>query len=105
MTFQCSKTRTLPIYRWSSSPYLLNDTFLVNHRINHAVLCSGMLPVHYTRFANDSGTGVISKTQRNKFSQEYSGSLLSVYERSLQESLHQEIGSYEGLGGIDIMTE
>ena len=105
VTFQCSKTRNPHIYRWSSSPYLPNDTFLVNHRINHAVICSGMLPVHYTRFANASGTGVISKTQRKKFSQEYSGSLLSVYDNSLQESLHLEIGSYEDLDGIDIMTD
>ena len=64
VTFQCSKAQSPHTYRWSSSPYLPNDTFLVNHKINHAVICSKMLPVHYTRFANASETSVISKTQR-----------------------------------------
>ena len=105
VTFQCSKAQSPHTYRWSSSPYLPNDTFLVNHKINHAVICSGMLPVHYTRFANASGTGVISKTQRKKFLQEYSHSLQSVYDSSLQESLHLEISSCEELDGIDIMAD
>ena len=103
--FQCAKTQVSHTYRWTSSPYLPNDTFLVNHRVNHAVVCSGMLPVHYTRFSKASGFGVISKSKRKQFTQDYSDSLQAVYHSSLEESLHMEIGSYEDLDGIDIMTD
>ena len=105
VTFQCAKNQVSHTYRWTSSPYLPNDTFLVNHRVNHAVVCSGMLPVHYTRFSKASGFGVISKSKRKQFTQDYSDSLQAVYHSSLEESLHMEIGSYEDLDGIDIMTD
>ena len=95
VTFQCAKNQVSHTYRWTSSPYLPNDTFLVNHRVNHAVVCSGMLPVHYTRFSKASGFGVISKSKRKQFTQDYSDNLQAVYHSSLDESLHMEIGSYE----------
>ena len=105
VTLQCGNTHDSHTYRWTSSPYLPNDTFLVNHRINHAFVCSGMLPVHYTRFSKASGFGVISKSKRKTFLQSYGDSLQTVYNNSLEESLHLEIGSYDELDGIDIMTD
>ena len=105
MTFQCARTQDSHTYRWTSSPYLPNDTFLVNHRVNHAVVCSEMLPVHYTQVSKASCFGVISKSKRKRLTQGYSNSLQAVYNSSLEESLHMKIGSYEDLGGIDIMTD
>lgn len=43
-----SKQTHIPI-QWSSSPPL-KDNFLVNFRIVHAYLCSGLLPVQYEKF-------------------------------------------------------
>ena len=61
--------------------------------------------MHYTRFSKASGFGVISKSKRKQFTQDYSDSLQAVYHNSLEESQHMEIGSYEDLDGIDIMTD
>jgi hypothetical protein len=50
----CSKDKSHS-YLWSSSPYLPNDEYLVNQRLSHAFFSSGILPVHYTRFAKAAG--------------------------------------------------
>ena len=39
----CTKEKSHS-YLWSSSPYLPNDEYLVNHRIKHAFVSSGLLP-------------------------------------------------------------
>ena len=51
-TLQCDNAENPHITKWSSSPYLPNNEFLVNHRMHLAITCSGMLPVHYTMFAD-----------------------------------------------------
>ena len=51
-TFKCSNQEDSHTNSWSSSPYLPNKEYLVNHRICHAIVFCGMLPVHYTRFSN-----------------------------------------------------
>lgn len=45
---------------WSSSPPPKNN-FLVNFRIVHAYLCSGLLPVQYEHFCDLSVIGKTSK--------------------------------------------
>lgn len=66
LRLQCSQEK-MHSYSWSSSPYLPNDEYLVNHRICHGLMCSGMLPSHYTRFSNGSGLGCINWARRKQF--------------------------------------
>ncbi|CAC5372619.1 unnamed protein product [Mytilus coruscus] len=72
----CTKEKSHS-YLWSSSSYLPNDEFLVNHRICHAFYSSGLLPVHYTRFVNGA----------------------------VDNAINDEISSYDDLDGINIMTD
>ncbi|CAC5400416.1 unnamed protein product [Mytilus coruscus] len=50
---------------WSSSPYLPNGEYLANLRTFHGYTCSGMLPVHYNRFANAAKIGHTNKQNSN----------------------------------------
>ena len=70
-TFKCINQVDLHSYIWSSSPYLPNKEYLVNHRICHALVCSRMLPVHYMRFSNTAGIGCISKEKWKVFHESY----------------------------------
>jgi len=92
-------------YLWSSSPYLPNDEYLVNHRINHGLMCSGLLPIHYTRFVNGAGIGSINKEKRKLFTKTYLPSIKEEYDESLEDALLYETGQYEHLSGINIMTD
>ena len=50
VTLNCCNQNNPHILKWSSSPYLPNKQYLVNHRVIHGFTCSGMLPIHYKRF-------------------------------------------------------
>lgn len=50
--------------RWSSSPYLPNGQYLINHRVFHGYSCSGQLPSHYERMCEGSNIGVIDWRSR-----------------------------------------
>lgn len=60
-----SKQTHIPIH-WSSSPPL-KDNFLVNFRMVHAYLCSGLLPVQYEKICDFSVIGKTSKRFREHF--------------------------------------
>lgn len=92
-------------YIWSSSPYLPNGKYLVNERINHAFLCSGMLPSHYSRFCNAAGLGVLSVEKRDAFFKMYKPIVQEEYEDSCNTAILEEVGLYENLDGIDIITD
>lgn len=92
-------------YLWSSSPYLPNEEYLVNHRINHGFFSSGLLPVHYTRFVNAAGIGCITKDKRGKFFQRYKQHAESECVSSVEQGINNEIASYEELDGINIMSD
>jgi hypothetical protein len=100
----CTKDKSHS-YLWSSSPYLPNDEYLVNHRINHAFVSSGLLPVHYTRFATAAGIGCISKERRSKFFGKYKDHAQNECVNSIDNAVNDEIASYEELDGINIMTD
>ena len=74
-TLKCDHEDKPHVMKWSSSPYLPNNKFLVNHRMHHAFVCSGMLPVRYTRFANAAGIGCITKQERKSMSGSYNESV------------------------------
>ena len=78
---------------------------MVNHRLSHAVFSSGILPVHYTRFAKTAGIGCITKEKTNKIFIKYKGHAERESENSIQVAINEEIASYEELDGINIMTD
>ena len=100
----CSKDKSHS-YLWSSSPYLPTDEYLVNHRLSHAFFSSGILPVHYTRFAKADGIGCITKEKRSRIFRNYKDHAERESEDSIQVAINEEIASYEELDGINIMTD
>ncbi|CAG2254076.1 unnamed protein product [Mytilus edulis] len=100
----CTKEKSHS-YLWSSSSYLPNDEFLVNHRICHAFYSSGLLPVHYTRFVNGAGIGCITKERRSKFFRKYKEHAENESIQSVDNAINDEISSKDDLDGINIMTD
>ncbi|CAC5421807.1 unnamed protein product [Mytilus coruscus] len=94
----CTKEKSHS-YLWSSSSYLPNDEFLVNHRIFHAFYSSGLLPVHYTRFVNGAGIGCITKERRSKFFRKYKEHAENESVQSVDNAINDEIFSYDDLDG------
>lgn len=92
-------------YLWSSSMYLPNDEYLVNHRIAHAFFSSGLLPVHYKRFVKAAGIECITKVRRSKIFHYYKGYTEDVCKESVNLAINDAIASYEELDGINIMTD
>ena len=91
-------------YLWSSSPYLPNGKYLINERINHAFPCSGMLPSQYARFCSEAKFGILSVDARDAFFKKHKEFVKQEYVDSTKNALMEEIGSYEDLDGIDIIT-
>ena len=105
VTLNCGAGDNPHILKWSSSPYMPNKEYLINHRIVHGFTCSGMLPIHYKRFCKGTQIGFISKRRRNKIETNYPPHVTNVYNGSVEQALCEEIGSYEEVDGIDIMTD
>ena len=105
-SLKCKDQETPHVFSWSSSPYLPTKEYLVNSRINHGMICSGMLPADYKRFANGSGIGVVSDENRAAFFNVHSKHIQEEYKYSTEIALLQEIASYEEIDSqIDIMTD
>ena len=94
-------------FLWSSSPYMKNNEYLVNNRVQHGLICSGMLPSQYTKFVDGAGIGKINKEKRNKFFNSYEDHIQREYQKSTSTALLEESASYEDdkLGEIDILTD
>ena len=95
------------MYWWASSPSLPNGKYLVNEWIEHAVVCSGMLPAHYKRFAKGAGVGYITDKQRQSHFSTYKNAIKQEYDESTENALMREIAGYEcddNWQGIEIMT-
>jgi hypothetical protein len=104
---QCENTESAHTFLWSSSPYMPNKEYLVNNRINHGIICSGMLPSHYTKFVDGAGIGKINKEKHNKFFKSYDRHIQQEYDKSTETALLEESASYydEKFGEIDILTD
>ena len=106
LKLKCShKSRAHHTYLWSSLPYLPTGQYLINDKINHSFVCSGMLPSHYTRFCNAAGIGILSVEKRNQFFSSYKDFVKQQYEESINDAVLEEVASYEDLDGIDIVTD
>ena len=97
-------------YWWSLSPKLPTGAYFINDRVQQAEFCSGMLPVHYQRFADGAGMGqVTAKQQRKHLTEyEYKDSVEAKYSSSTEAALRQETGFHdtdESWQGINIMAD
>ena len=89
-------------YTISSSPYLPNGRHLVNVRLLHAYLCSGLLPSQWESVCNSLGFSEIKLDTFDYFAQATSAEKTESCEIALKE----EIGlSFEQNGEIDIVTD
>lgn len=103
--FNCSSNKTHSLL-WSSSPYLPNNEYLVNRRVMHGFACSGMLPVHYTRFVKGAKIGIIHQKNRDKCMQSINTEIEEEYKESIDLALWGEVGCQgEDEDGITIMTD
>ena len=104
---QCENTESARTFLWSSSPNMPNKEFLVNNRINHGIIYSGMLPSHYIKFVDGAGIGKINKEKHNKFFKSYDRHIQQEYDKCTETALLEESASYydEKFGEIDIRTD
>lgn len=82
--------------------------YVVNDRILHSVVCSGMLPVHYKRFAHGAGIGHITDKQQSDHFSLYKEAVSEEYSESVATALQHEISGYDiddHWQGINIMTD
>ena len=81
-------------FRWSSSPKLPNGSYLVNEKVKHGLIFSGMRPSHYDRFAKGAGIGYINAVTRIKFVGEMKPVIEEEYLDNTDTALLEEIARY-----------
>lgn len=89
---------------WTSSPRVEGGDFLVNLRVVHSVLTSGILPNQYNRLCDGANFGKLSETVFDRFSDSYGKIVEKLARESEKHSLQEEIGSGD-LTGINILTD
>ena len=102
------------IPNWPSSPYLPNQKFLVNYRIAHGYVSSGILPSQYQRLVETADIGLIPESFLGQhFLPDYNLSVDCEYTESCTDALAKEIaGSMlpdgdhdDNYQGIKIITD
>ena len=63
-----------------------------------------MLPSHYSKFCNAAGIGILLVEKRDTFFKMYKKFVQEEYEDSCNTAILEEVGLYEILDGIDIIT-
>ncbi len=91
---RCNKKKGRHSLTWSSSPYLANGQYLINHRVFHGFSCSGMLPVHYKRICEGANIGWINNHSRANMVADYHPKVSRLSAQSQELALQLEIGSY-----------
>jgi hypothetical protein len=102
-------------FRWNSSPRLPNHKFLINEKVKHGIIFSGMRPSQYERFSEGTGMGCINEHDRRKFVKSYKPLVSEQYTDSIETALLEEIAMYpipeeddedeEQWQGIDIISD
>lgn len=94
---------------WASSPLLPNKRYLVNEKILHGLIFSGMRPSHYTRLGKGAGLGVIESKVRRSFLEAYLPSIEEEYNESIETALQLEVAETledpDDWQGIDVCTD
>lgn len=89
---------------WRTSPQLPTGKALVNIRVTHAVLSSGISQTKFIRFLNSTGIGILSWYRFGKGINEYCSYVAQERESSCKKALHEEIQSIGG-DTIDVITD
>ena len=96
---------------WNSSQYMTSTEghtpmFLVNMKMAHAYITSGLRKVQYETFCNGAGIGTLKDEKINKVKKIYMPIIQESADSSKQQALEEEIASTENvMSGIDIMTD
>jgi hypothetical protein len=102
-SYWCATSETFP-----------GGKYLVNERIMHGLMFSGMRPSHYRRFVAGANLGIIDDSKRNEFYRRHSPLVESQYESSVEMALLQEMACYDMIGenddqeewqGIDVISD
>lgn len=89
---------------WVSSPILPDGRDLINLRITHAYLSSGLLPSQLQRFLEASGLDTLPYTHNSANVNEYAGCVEEERKMSCASALQKEIQITRN-NGIDIITD
>ena len=89
---------------WLSSPILPDGKELVNLRLTHAYISSGMLPSHFERFCDVASLGQIPQNQMTERVKQYAKCVENERILSCANAIHEEIG-ISSTDGIDIVTD
>jgi hypothetical protein len=93
-------------YRWSSSPHLSDDKFLVNHYMLHGFATSGILPIQYQRFCQGANIGYMSDKFRKNPMTILHQCIEDEYKESIEEALVMETAMTENVeDGINVMSD
>lgn len=108
ITLRCSHNKPHS-YKWSSSPYLKNKQFLVNARIVHGFVTSGLLPVKYERLCLGAKFGYIGLAKRKEILKYHNQCVNEEYEESTTAALVEETALAEDdeelADGITVMSD
>ena len=100
-TLQCDKGHKI---MWPSSPYL-GDKYLANRRLAHGYFVSGIKLNQYHRVAEAAGIGNLGDDYLKELFTVYKECVAEKVTESTNDALLEEVGSYENLDGIDILTD
>jgi hypothetical protein len=92
-------------YQWKTSTYLSNMKYVVNCRMVHAFVSSGIIPATYKRLCGAAGIGFIRHEERQTLSQTYAVAVDEEYEESLEEALVMETAMGDVEEGISLMSD
>ena len=110
VTFNCSDKHS---FSWDTSPHIERGWYLVNARMCHAYLSSGLRKIQYNRFCNHAHIGQIPDSSVDKLFDIHTESLTEVAEASMQVAIGEEeaLSLWQAeqngteYGGIDIVTD
>ena len=96
---------------WNSSQYMSSTEghtpmFLVNMKIAHAFITSGLRKVQYDTFCKGAGFGTLKDEKISQIKKMYVPIIQEFADDSKQQAIEEEIASTENvMSGIDIMTD
>ena len=88
MRLECEEKHRIP---WTLSPRFPNAKLLVDYRLAHAALTTGLLPVQYEQFSSVRGIGHIGYRTLDSIVDEISQVSKVLADDSTQEALRCEI--------------
>lgn len=87
---------------WRTSLELPENRDLINLKVTHAFLCSGMLPSQVERFCDCIGVSTLYKRKQNEYVEEYSKHVHSERISSCETALAEELSVHNS---VDIITD